>query len=136
MNNPNKDHSTFHTDQGKWDRRDFEMDERFFEDESEEDLDLSAEEASRPEHVEHLHPDDELEKTVKELLHNSKRMDASDITVIVNDSDVTLSGTVKSQTERDYALDIVKLVHGVGSVKSNLIVKTHEGILPTDLGRD
>lgn len=134
--NSNKDHSSFHTDQGKWDRRDFEKDERFFEDESEEDLDLSPEEASRPDYLERVHPDDELEHVIKELLHNSKRIDASDITVLVSNSDVTLSGTVKSQTDRDYALDVVKLVHGVGSIKSNLIVKTHEGILPTDLGRD
>ena len=134
--NPNKDQSSFHTDQGKWDRRDFSEDERLFLDEFEENLDLSAEEASRPDHVARVHTDEEIEKVVKELLHNSHRMDASDITVTVDQTNVTLSGTVKSQTERDYAVGIVKLVHGVGGVKSELIVKTHGGILPTDIGRD
>ena len=133
---PNKDHSSFHTDQGKWDRRDFNGEERFFEDESEEDLDLSEEEAARPDHVERVHPDLEIEKVVKELLHNSERLDASDITVVVKQSNVRLSGTVKSQKDRDYALGIVKLVHGIGNVESDLIVKTHEGILPSDVGRD
>jgi len=132
--NPNKDHSNFHTDQGKWERRDFEMDERIMDDED--DLDLSAEEAATPDHMERVHLDSELEAVVKELLHNSHRMDASDITVVVENSNVRLSGTVKTQKDRDYALGIVKLVHGVGDVKSDLIVKTHDGILPTDIGRD
>ena len=79
--------------------------------------------------------DDELEKILKELIHNSTRIDASDITIMVDKMDVTLSGTVKSQSDRDYALKIVKLVQGVGTVHSDLIVKTNKGILPTDLGR-
>lgn len=80
--------------------------------------------------------DEELEKILKELVHNSTRIDASDITIVVDKMNVTLSGTVKSQSDRDYALKIVKLVQGVGTVHSDLIVKTHEGILPTDVGRN
>lgn len=133
---PNRNQSSFHTDQGRWDRRDFMNEERIFEDESEEDLDLSPEEASQPDRVVHLHRDDEIEEVVKELLHNSTRMDASDITVSVINSNVTLSGTVKTQIERDYAIGVVKLVHGVGDVDSEIIVKTHGGILPSDVGRN
>ncbi|WP_408095895.1 BON domain-containing protein [Peredibacter sp. HCB2-198] len=133
---PNRDHSNFHTDQGRWDRRDYANGERFFEDDSEEDLDLSPEEASRPDHLSRVYRDEEIEQVVKELLRNSKNMDASDVTVTVNDSMVKLSGTMKSQKERDYAIGVVKLVHGVGDVKSEIIVKTHGGILPNDLGRD
>lgn len=133
---PNRDQSSFHTDQGKWDRRDYMKDERIFEDESEEDLDLSAEEAKNPEHISRPIRDEEIEQVVKELLHNSNKMDASDVTVTVNDSQVKLSGTMKSQKERDYAIGVVKLVHGVGEVTSEIIVKTHGGILPSDLGRD
>lgn len=80
--------------------------------------------------------DEELEIILKELLHNSTMIDASDITVNVDKMNVTLSGTVKSQNDRDYALKIVKLVQGVGTVHSDLIVKTNEGILPTDIGRN
>lgn len=80
--------------------------------------------------------DEELETVLKELLRNSKRLDASDITVIVNNFDVTLSGSVKSQNERDLAGEVVKLVQGVGEVNNDLIVKLNEGILPTDIGRN
>ena len=83
-----------------------------------------------------IHKDLELERVVKELLHNSHRLDARDITVNVSKCDVRLSGTVKNQMDRDYAVGIVKLVHGVKEVESDLIVKTHDGILPTDIGRN
>ena len=65
-----------------------------------------------------------------------KNIDARDITVTVDKMNVTLSGTVKSQNDRDYALKIVKLVQGVGTLHSDLIVKRNEGILPTDIGRN
>ncbi len=80
--------------------------------------------------------DEELERILKELLYNSNRIDASDVTVTVDKMNVTLSGTVRSQSDRDYAVKIVKLVQGVGTVNSDLIVKTNEGILPTDIGRN
>ncbi len=80
--------------------------------------------------------DQELELVIKELLHNSNRIDGQDITVNVENSKVTLSGTVKTQKERDYAASIVKLVQGVGEVHVDLIVKLNDGILPTDIGRN
>ncbi len=86
--------------------------------------------------ISRVHSDEELEHVVKELLHNSKRVDASDITVTVEQTNVRLSGSVKSQEERDYAMNVVKLVHGVGDVHSELIVKLNDGILPTDIGRN
>jgi osmotically-inducible protein OsmY len=55
---------------------------------------------------------------------------------VVKNLDVKLSGSVKSQFDRDYAVSLVKLVHGVGEIKSELIVKINQGILPTDLGRN
>lgn len=80
--------------------------------------------------------DDELENAVKELLRNSKRVDARDITVRIDNHNITLSGSVKSQEERDYALTLAHLVQGIGSVHSELIVKLNPGILPTDIGRN
>lgn len=99
------------------------------------DDDYIEPEVVQPE-ISHVHSDDELERVIKELLHNSNRMDASDITVIVDKCNVVLSGSVKSQEERDYAVAITQLVHGVGEVENNLIVKLNEGILPTDIGRN
>jgi hypothetical protein len=83
-----------------------------------------------------IHADEELETVVKEILSNSKRLDARDITVLVDAGKVSLSGSVKTQFERDYATSLVKLVHGVGEVKSELIVKLNPGILPNDIGRN
>ena len=80
--------------------------------------------------------DYELESAVKELLLNSKRMDARDITVKVDNRNITLSGSVKSQEERDYAMTLVRLVQGIGEVRSEIIVKRNPGILPTDIGRN
>lgn len=94
------------------------------------------EDSYHPQEIGRFHPDPELEKVIKELLGNSKRIDASDITVVVDHSNVKLSGSVKSQFDRDYAESVVKLVHGVGNVSSELIVKINPGILPTDVGRN
>jgi osmotically-inducible protein OsmY len=79
--------------------------------------------------------DDELEITIKELLNNSRKLDASDISVTVDKRNVRLSGSVKSQDERDYALRVVKLVQGIGDIHSDLVVKINHGILPSDIGR-
>jgi osmotically-inducible protein OsmY len=89
---------------------------------------------SRPENIDF---DEEIEKVIKDLLYHSDRIDARDITVSVRNQNVTLSGSVKSQTERDYAISVSKLVQGVGKVENQLIVKhLNEGILPTDVGRN
>lgn len=89
-----------------------------------------------PHELSRLRSDVELEKVIKELLVNSRCIDARDITVSVDNSNVKLSGSVHSQFERDYAESIVKLVHGVGRVQEELIVKINPGILPTDIGRN
>lgn len=83
-----------------------------------------------------IHTDIELEKVIKELLLNSKKIDASDICISVDKSNVKLAGSVHSQLERDYVVSLVKLVHGVGNINSELIVKINPGILPTDVGRN
>ncbi len=86
--------------------------------------------------VSRIHSDDELEAVIKELLHNSKQLDATDISVTVRHSDVKVAGTVRSQEERDYLERIVKLIHGVGRVRTEVVVKINPGILPTDVGRN
>jgi hypothetical protein len=88
-----------------------------------------------PDGISHVRSDSELELVVKELLHNSKRIDASDVTVSVNHCEVTLSGSVHSQYDRDEAVNIVREVNGVSDVHPDLIVKLNDGILPTDIGR-
>ena len=84
----------------------------------------------------HIYSDEELESVVKELLKNSKSLDASDLTVTAHNCDVTVSGTVKSDQQKNAVTDIVRLIHGVGKIRNDIVVKINEGILPTDLGRD
>lgn len=88
------------------------------------------------ESISRYHTDIELEGVIKELLRNSHKIDARDITVSVDQCNVKLSGTVRSQEARDYVLEVVRLVHGVGEVESEIIVKRNQGILPTDIGRN
>lgn len=123
--------SIFHTDQGRWDRRDFidrldDGDERI----------LNVQEDDFHEPAGHIYSDDELERVVKKLLRSSQSLDASDITVTADKGNLTLSGTVKSDQQKHAASSMLGLLHGVGVVQNDLIVKINEGILPTDVGRD
>jgi hypothetical protein len=83
-----------------------------------------------------IHSDTELEKSIQELLHSTKRVDLRDISISVRNTNVKLSGTTKSQSDRDYAISLVKLIHGVGDIKAEIVVKLNPGILPTDIGRN
>ncbi len=84
----------------------------------------------------HIHSDTEIEKSIHELFHSTKRGDLRDISISVRNTNVKLSGTVKSQSDRDYAISLVKLIHGVGDIKADIVVKLNPGILPTDVGRN
>lgn len=143
--------SSFHTDQGRWDRRDFIDDQwnRYHDDnvhraslqgfpaeEYDEGLAMDYHEDDFQEPTGHIYSDYELEQVVKELLHNSKQLDSRDITVTAHNADIVLSGTVKSDDEKNAAGALAQLIHGVGLIRNDLIVKTNEGILPTDVGRD
>lgn len=131
----NQQKSSFHTDQGRWDRRDF-VDDIWTHNDFESPGPMGHLEDEFHEPTGHIYSDDELENVVKELLKNSKLLDSSDLTVTAHHCDVTVSGTVKSDKEKKAVTDIVRLIHGVGIIKNDIIVKINEGILPTDLGRD
>lgn len=128
MNAPEK--STFHTDQNRWEKHS-EYFESIDNPENEEEIvdDDLHDDVSR------FHVDQEIESAVKELLHHSHKLDARDLSVSVKEGVVTLSGSVHSQNERDYAQELARLVHGVTDVDTEIVVKLNEGILPTDIGR-
>ncbi|GEM_PF-1980767 len=146
-----QDKSIFHTDQGRWDRRDFVNDQwselvddninrhtlqGHITNESDVEEAMSYHEEEFLEPSGHIYSDDELENVVKILLENSKTLDSSDITVTVANGNITLSGTVKSDQQKNAASSIIHSIHGVGLIKNDIIVKINEGILPTDVGRD
>ena len=59
------------------------------------------------------------------------RIDASDIEVKVENSEVTLSGSVRSREEKRYAEDIVERVMGIGEVNNHLKVQRADHVLGT-----
>ncbi len=143
--------SIFHTDQGRWDRRDFADDQWVQDvdaninrhtlqgnlpDEFDEAEAMGYDEDEFHEASGHIYSDFELEKVVKELLKSSKSLDSSDITVTAHNGNITLSGTVKSDQGKNAASSVIQLIHGVGLIKNDIIVKINDGILPTDVGRD
>lgn len=151
MDHTGEERSIFHTDQGRWDRRDFVDDQwsKFQDDninraslqgrapdEFDEGLAMDYHGDNYHESTGHIYSDYELERVVKELLQNSNQLDAADITITARNADIVLSGTVKSDEEKNAAGSLAQLIHGVGIIKNDLIVKTVEGILPTDIGRD
>lgn len=79
--------------------------------------------------------DEKLGSVVKELIHNSHRLNGDDISVEVYHADVTLLGSVTTEEEKYVAGSLAQLIHGVGTIRNELVVKRSEGILPSDLGR-
>lgn len=135
----------FHTDQGRWDRRDFQDDHfnQYYDDNEtrhsiqghpDESLDISDDDYNKPSG--HIYSDEELENVIRELFKNSHQIESEDITIRAYNCDVTLSGTVKTEEEKNAATSMVLLIHGIGLVHNELIVKRNEGILPTDIGRN
>ena len=81
------------------------------------------EDDDHPHEISRVHSDEEIKSVILELLGNSKKIEASQIEVKVHQACVVLSGTVRTQSEKDYVTSIIKLVHGVGDIQSHLIVK-------------
>lgn len=66
--------------------------------------------------------DDRIKEDVCDRLTDDWRVDASDIGISVNQSEVTLDGTVGSREERRRAEDLAESVSGVRHVQNNLRV--------------
>lgn len=95
--------------------------DRFFYDFGEEDnvYDEDEEENS----VKESYSDNVIEHVVRELIHNSRRLDGKDISVNVCHSVVTLGGMVRSENEKYTATSLVNLIQGVGFIKNEITVK-------------
>jgi osmotically-inducible protein OsmY len=64
--------------------------------------------------------DDRIREDVCELLTEDPDIDASDMEVSVSDSEITLSGTVRSRDEKRLAQDLAERVSGVRDVHNHL----------------
>ena len=67
--------------------------------------------------------DDRIREDVSDALSDDHHVDASEITVAVSGSEVTLTGTVASRQEKRRAEDCADRVSGVKHVQNNLRVK-------------
>lgn len=148
MNSNNREKSTFHTDQGRWDRRDYENDnwsqfennnmsrdsllghvpDELSEGEAldyreDEPIDFQKEYS---EQEGHLHSDKELERVINDLFRSSKQLHDEEIKITVCKGDVLLSGKVKSEEKRSSATSLTELIHGVGQIRNKLVVKNDE----------
>ncbi len=72
----------------------------------------------RPENI----SDEELEKCVKELMHNS-RADYSQVNVSVDAGNVHFTGAVESGAAREHLSEMVRMVQGTGLIINDVTLK-------------
>jgi len=64
--------------------------------------------------------DDRIKEDVNDRLSDDSHIDASDIDVVVNNCEVTLTGTVTNRWEKRHAEDLAESVSGVKNVENRL----------------
>jgi osmotically-inducible protein OsmY len=67
--------------------------------------------------------DERIKEDVSDRLGDDHYLDASDVEVVVADTEVTLTGTVNSRNDKRRAEDIADAVSGVSNVENRLRVK-------------
>lgn len=75
----------------------------------------------------YVRPAERIQEDVYDRLSYDSRIDASDINIRVEGSEVVLSGTVRSRDEKYRAEDLVETISGVRSVQNNLRVEKDTG---------
>ena len=70
--------------------------------------------------------DERIKEDVNDRLSDDYYIDASDVEVAVENSEVTLTGTVKSRTDKRRVEDIAESVSGVTNVENRLRVKQYD----------
>jgi len=81
-------------------------------------------------------PDDRIREDVCERLTADRHIDASEVEIVVNNGEVTLSGTVHTRDDKRRAEDVTEHVNGVRDVHNNLRVSHWEdtGRIPSVTG--
>ena len=70
--------------------------------------------------------DERIKEDVNDRLSDDYYIDASDVEVAVENSEVTLTGTVRNRTDKRRAEDIAESVSGVTNVENRLRVKQYD----------
>ena len=69
--------------------------------------------------------DERIKEDVNDRLSDDYYLDASDVEVMVENTEVTLTGTVRSRNDKRRAEDLAESVSGVTNVENRLRVKQH-----------
>lgn len=80
--------------------------------------------------------DQRISEDVHDRLTDDDHLDASGITVAVQDGEVTLSGTVRHRRAKHHAEAIIEHIGGVQHVQNNLRVEASTGRPPAPLGEN
>src|SRR4029453_13981226 len=75
--------------------------------------------------------DERIREDVCDRLTDDPRIDAEDIDVRVERSEVTLSGSVRSRDEKRFAEDLIERITGVREVNNNLKVRRADEVIGT-----
>src|ERR1041385_7104595 len=70
--------------------------------------------------------DERIKEDVNDRLSDDYYLDASDVEVMVQNTEVTLTGTVRNRNDKRRAEDLAESVSGVTNVENRLRVKQHE----------
>ncbi len=81
-------------------------------------------------------PDREIESNIKRMILLNARIASGDISVVVKDGVVTLSGVVETIWEKYEAEDVANSAAGVVDVQNNLEVILKEDIIDADIAND
>ncbi|HWU64414.1 MAG TPA: BON domain-containing protein [Ensifer sp.] len=116
-------------DRDMWDRAGDEIASWFGDEDAERrrEMDARNEESHRGRGPKgYLRSDGRINEDVHDRLTDHPRLDASDISVTVEDGEVTLSGFVRRRGDKRIAEDCAESVMGVKNVQNNLRVKEQE----------
>lgn len=114
-----------------WDRAGDEIASWFGDEEAERrrEMDARRDESHRGRGPKgYLRSDSRINEDVHDRLTDHPRLDASDISVTVQDGEVTLAGFVRRRGDKRVAEDCADAVTGVKNVQNNLRVKEQENI--------
>lgn len=118
-----------HGDRDMWDRAGDEIASWFGDEDAERrrEMDARRDESHRGRGPKgYLRSDSRINEDVHDRLTDHPRLDASDVSVTVQDGEVTLSGFVRRRGDKRIAEDCAESVTGVKNVQNNLRVKEQD----------
>ena len=114
-------------ERGWWDRASDEVASWFGDDEAERRRRMDEQRHHRGRGPKgYRRSDERIKEDVNDRLSDDYYIDASDVEVMVQNTEVTLTGTVRNRNDKRRAEDIAESVSGVTNVENRLRVKQHD----------